>query len=764
MLKRLNLLTLIISILLSGMPVAAQTNRQFEREKSNSATTTSDKRIALVIGNSAYKNTAALPNPVNDATDMTKALTDLGFEVISGTDQTKAQMQNLIRQFGTRLADTKAVGLFFYAGHGISVGGTNYLIPVDADIQAEDEIEEASVSINFLLNKMAAAQNGFNMVILDACRNNPFARKWRNYRDLGDKGGLVRIDAPTGTLIAYATKPGEVASDGNGRNGLYTGALLRQMRQKNVDVTKMLQLVRADVIKQSNGKQVPFDESSLVGDFYFAGLEKGTNEIEEEFWNSIKTSDNPDDFRLYKEKFPKGVYTDLADLNISRLTRAKTPSETVTDNSPTTVADLRLTYFEYADGSYGFKNADGEIVEKTYSTAEFNEGFAVVSITSTYGKRKYGFIDTTKKLVIPLIYDAAESFENGLAKVKLDKKTGLINTAGKVVVSISYEAIRQIGNEFIEIKLNNKLGLIDKTGKEVFPPLYDEIVWDRLAIKYKKPSSSFDSVKVVWRIPSNGLIKIKQNGRFGYLDAGAKVIISPVYEDVSPRGSGTFAVKIDGKWGLLDSGGKLLVQPGYDDIKTFSEDFVAVKINQKWGFIDKNENPVIQPKYEEAEAFKEGFAAVSLNGLWGFVDKTGTEVIPLRFYKVGDFNGGYASFGQLDKGATYSNYEQRLKDGVTRVKSNLKFGFIDKTGKVAVSPIYPYLESGLIFSNGLYAVTDGNGWGYVDHKGTVIIPLKFGFAGTFNNGLAFVRLNNRDYCIDPGGNEVADKSCLENRK
>ena len=254
---------------------------------------TSEKRIALVIGNGAYQHASALPNPVNDANDMAATLKDLGFEVISGTNQTKQQIEALIRQFGTRLAVTKAVGLFFYAGHGISAGGINYLVPVDADIQAEDEIEYSSVSINFVLNKMAAANNGFNMVVLDACRNNPFAHKWRNYRDIGDKGGLARIDAPTGTLIAYATKPGDVAADGKGRNGLYTSALLKQMRTKNVEMGKMFQYVRADVITQSGGKQVPFDESSVVGDFYFAGYDA-----------SLGTPNSPSSTGSKPEKLP----------------------------------------------------------------------------------------------------------------------------------------------------------------------------------------------------------------------------------------------------------------------------------------------------------------------------------------------------------------------------------------------------------------------------------------------------------------------------
>jgi formylglycine-generating enzyme required for sulfatase activity len=236
-------------------------------------------------------------------------------------------MQNLIRDFGNRLADTKGVGLFFYAGHGIAANGMNFLIPVDADIQAEDEIDNFSVSMDFLLGKMASAGNGFNMVILDACRNNPFARSWRNYRDIGDKGGLARVNAPTGTLIAYATKPGDVASDGDGRNGLYTSALLEQMKLKDVDVTKMLQNVRAEVLQKSNNKQVPFDESSLVGDFYFAGKSIGAQKVDNSqpkvdktmgnaaeisAWNLIKESKKLAEIESFIKFFPNSVYNGQA--------------------------------------------------------------------------------------------------------------------------------------------------------------------------------------------------------------------------------------------------------------------------------------------------------------------------------------------------------------------------------------------------------------------------------------------------------------------
>ncbi len=300
---------------------------------------TGEKRLALVIGNGAYQHTSPLPNPTNDSNDMAATLKTLGFEVIEGTNQTKLQMENLIRQFGNRLRDTKGVGLVFYAGHGIQADGANYLIPVDADIKEEDEVANFSINLSFLLGKINSAGNGFNIIILDACRNNPFARSWRNYRDIGEKGGLAKVDAPTGTLIAYATKPGATASDGEGKNGLYTSVLLKQMRVKNVDVTKMLQNVRAEVLKLSGNKQVPFDESSLVGDFYFAGrtttanndsvnnntapnetpiVAKDSAAVEREAWSYIKDSADPQDFRSFLTDFPNGANAGNAKIKLEQ--------------------------------------------------------------------------------------------------------------------------------------------------------------------------------------------------------------------------------------------------------------------------------------------------------------------------------------------------------------------------------------------------------------------------------------------------------------
>jgi uncharacterized caspase-like protein len=223
-----------------------------------------DGRTALVIGNSAYPS-APLKNPVNDAGDMAAALRKLGFEVTLLKDATMQQMEEAVRAFGLRLRQGGA-GLFYYAGHGVQVAGENYLVPVNAVIQSEGDVKYGCLNAGLVLAKMEDAGNGPNVVILDACRNNPFARSFRSAAQ-----GLARMDAPTGSLIAYATAPGQVASDGEGRNGLYTQYLLRNIATPGLSIGDLFMNVREGVVRASGKKQVPWENTSLIGRFSLAG-------------------------------------------------------------------------------------------------------------------------------------------------------------------------------------------------------------------------------------------------------------------------------------------------------------------------------------------------------------------------------------------------------------------------------------------------------------------------------------------------------------
>ncbi len=221
-----------------------------------------DIRVALVIGNAAYRD-APLLNPVNDAKAMAAALREAGFDVKLHTDIDQRAMAAALREFGDKLRRS-SVGIFYFAGHGMQIKGRNYLVPVNAEIQREDEVAYGTLDAQAVLDKMDSAGNGLNLMILDACRNNPFARSFRSAAQ-----GLAQMDAPVGTLVAFATAPGSVASDGQGQHGLYTQHLLQEMRKPGAKVEEVFKRVRAAVRRDSAGKQVPWEATSLEGDLSF---------------------------------------------------------------------------------------------------------------------------------------------------------------------------------------------------------------------------------------------------------------------------------------------------------------------------------------------------------------------------------------------------------------------------------------------------------------------------------------------------------------
>ena len=231
-----------------------------------------DKRVALVVGNSAYVHANPLPNPVNDASDMAKALTEVGFEVILGLDLKKPAFDAKVRDFA-RALEKADVAVFFYAGHGLQAAGRNYLVPVDASLQVERDLDFEAVSVDFVLKQMELEREGkTNVVFLDACRDNPLARDLA--RSMGTRSaaigqGLAQVQTGVGTFIAYSTQPGNVALDGQGRNSPFTAALAKGVREPGRNLTSVMIDVRKDVLAVTGGKQVPWDHSALTGDFYF---------------------------------------------------------------------------------------------------------------------------------------------------------------------------------------------------------------------------------------------------------------------------------------------------------------------------------------------------------------------------------------------------------------------------------------------------------------------------------------------------------------
>ena len=221
-----------------------------------------DTRVALVVGNANYKN-GSLRNPVNDARAVAEQLGALGFKVLLRENLNREAMHKSINEFRNSLKQG-GVGLFYYAGHGMQIKGKNFLVPIDADIQSEDDIEFRGIDANLVVSRMDAVHNRVNLLVLDACRNNPFARNSRS-----GNLGLAQMDAPKGTLIAFSTAPGSLAKDGSGHNSVYTKYLVEKLSIPSLPVEQVFKEVRVAVAKETNDKQIPWESSSLMGDFYF---------------------------------------------------------------------------------------------------------------------------------------------------------------------------------------------------------------------------------------------------------------------------------------------------------------------------------------------------------------------------------------------------------------------------------------------------------------------------------------------------------------
>ena len=229
------------------------------------------RRLALVIGNSAYRFAGKLLNPTNDATDMVLTLQKLHFEVVEGLDLDKRQMEEKLREFGRKLNRTD-LALFFYAGHGMQVDGRNYLLPIDAKLERAGDLPLDTIDVSLVLAQMETG-NRVNLIFLDACRDNPLARSLA--RALGTRSasvgrGLARFHGEVGTMIAYSTQPDNVALDGEGRNSPFTSSLLKHIGTPGLEISSIMKRVRADVIRITNYKQVPWESSSLIGDVVLA--------------------------------------------------------------------------------------------------------------------------------------------------------------------------------------------------------------------------------------------------------------------------------------------------------------------------------------------------------------------------------------------------------------------------------------------------------------------------------------------------------------
>ncbi|BAR62069.1 hypothetical protein NK6_8925 [Bradyrhizobium diazoefficiens] len=327
-----------------------------------------DRRVAFVVGNGSYKNVAQLPNPPIDAKAMAATLRNVGFDVIEGSNLSRDQMTEKLLDFG-RKAQGSDIALFYYAGHGIAVGGTNYLLPVDADIKSEMDVKlGAAINIDLTLEQTMGDAK-VKLVFLDACRDNPFAAKIKSNsatRSVNVQSGLAEMKSGEGTLIAFATGPGQTALDGQeGNNSPFTRALIDNITKPGIEIQQAMTSVRAQVNEETHKGQLPWGHTNLIGAVYLnqapttqvanaaptaAGsvpaATGGSDGVELEYWRSVKESNKPEELNAYLSAYPNGQFKALA---LARLAAIKSgprprraPSTPASILRPSPMRPLRL--------------------------------------------------------------------------------------------------------------------------------------------------------------------------------------------------------------------------------------------------------------------------------------------------------------------------------------------------------------------------------------------------------------------------------------
>jgi uncharacterized caspase-like protein len=314
-----------------------------------------DKRVAFVVGNGAYKNVPALPNPAVDARSMAKLLRNVGFDVVEGSNLSRDKMTEKLLDFGKK-AEGADVAIFFYAGHGIAVNGTNYLLPVDADLKSEMDVKlGAAINVDLTLEQTMSDAK-VKLVFLDACRDNPFAAKIRSAkatRSATVGAGLAEMKSGEGTLIAFATGPGQTALDGEaGTNSPFTRALLANIAQPGVEIQQAMTKVRAQVNEETSKGQLPWGHTNLIGSVYLnpakapgntteepntpAQTTTAASEVELEFWRSIKDSNKAEEYNAYLTNYPSGTFKAIA---LSRIAALQDGPSNATRNLTTGAID-----------------------------------------------------------------------------------------------------------------------------------------------------------------------------------------------------------------------------------------------------------------------------------------------------------------------------------------------------------------------------------------------------------------------------------------
>lgn len=374
-----------------------------------------DGKLALVIGNGGYQD-GRLENPVNDAKLIADNLKSLGFRVFRHLDLDQRGMRRAVSDFGLAVeeAGEQSVSLVYYAGHGVQIEGENYLIPVGAQIRHERDVPIEAVSANDILESLGHTRTSLNIVVLDACRNNPYARSFRS----GSRG-LARMDAPQGTLLAYSTSPGSTAADGRGRNSPYALSLASAMNQPGLSIEEVFKRTRIAVMERTNAEQVPWESSSLTG--YFTFLEGGGAQAqppaapddETVYWTSIASLGDPALFQSYLDQYPQGRFRPIAEARIAALEAG--PSVAAPAAPPAeSVAAPHAPRPSQPSGRLAFAQGEFKPVDVKGQTECRRISFRTVKFTSpTEGKGRWSHPEASGNIAFRIENDSASARMSG---------------------------------------------------------------------------------------------------------------------------------------------------------------------------------------------------------------------------------------------------------------------------------------------------------------------------------------------------------------
>lgn len=611
-----------------------------------------EKRWALIIGVDSYqKDISPLYGTVNDARALRETLIKYaGFAderiILMTTDSSDSDLiptrGNIIDQLDKlqRVVPEDGLILFSFSGHGVSIGSDAFIVPSDGRIyQNLDLMRERAIDVLRVKQAIQATKVKQVIMFLDACRNDPvrakgdvdnnltaayakgfsFETKNQNIEayatlyatSFGDRA-YEFLDRKTGKYrgyFSYAIEEGLKGSAANDKGEITLAGLIRYIG----DTVK--ERVRVD----ENKKQIPYLDvggSFTNGDLVIAVGERNTpittepNLGERAFWGAIENSTNTDDFRFYIEKYPNGIFKNLAELKI----RQSTPSSQIQNSNESGSKEkddhIQLTEFQGENGKYGYKDQHGTIlIPPKYDQIRLDYNWWRVQLNG-----KWGVIGDNYEESIPIKFDDLNVISEELAGAKLNGKWGFIDRQGKETIPFIYDEVGAFSDDVVVVAQregkNFAYGYVDKSGKVVIPL--------KFKVKYLSSAYSF----------SNGLAAFFVKGKIGFIDKKGNLVIPAIYEHVetfeSFSGDVTAVSKDGKKWGFIDKEGNMAIPFSYDDADNFSEDLAAVKIRGKWGFIDKKNNFVITPDLDNIYGrFYNGMAVVMKNGKQVTIDKKG---------------------------------------------------------------------------------------------------------------------------------------------